>query len=231
MKKLIIIPAYNESENILNTVKVIQEDAPDFDYVVINDCSKDNTLELLVENHINYVNLPVNLGIGGAVQTGYKYALENNYDVAVQVDGDGQHDPKYLKVLVDALEKNDADMVIGSRFINNEGFQSTFMRRVGIVYFTKLIHLLTGKTITDPTSGFRMCNRRVIELFSKDYPRDYPEPESIVALLKRNMNVMEVPVQMKERQGGVSSINASKSVYYMIKVSLAILIENLRKYK
>jgi glycosyltransferase involved in cell wall biosynthesis len=231
MKKLIIIPAYNESENILNTVKVIQEDAPDFDYVVINDCSKDNTLELLVDNHINHVNLPVNLGIGGAVQTGYKYALENNYGVAVQVDGDGQHDPKYLKVLVDALEKNDADMVIGSRFINNEGFQSTFMRRVGIVYFTKLIHLLTGKTITDPTSGFRMCNRKVIELFSKDYPRDYPEPESIVALLKRNMNVMEVPVQMKERQGGVSSINASKSIYYMIKVSLAILIENLRKYK
>lgn len=231
MKKLIIIPAYNESENILNTVKVIQEDAPDFDYVVINDCSKDNTLQLLVENHINHVNLPVNLGIGGAVQTGYKYALENNYDVAVQVDGDGQHDPKYLKVLVDALEKNDADMVIGSRFINNEGFQSTFMRRVGIVYFTNLIHLLTDKTITDPTSGFRMCNRKVIELFSKDYPRDYPEPESIVALLKRNMNVMEVPVQMKERQGGVSSINASKSVYYMIKVSLAILIENLRKYK
>ena len=231
MKKLIIIPAYNESENILNTVKVIQEDAPDFDYVVINDCSKDNTLQLLVKNHINHVNLPVNLGIGGAVQTGYKYALENNYDVAVQVDGDGQHDPKYLKVLVNALEKNDADMVIGSRFINNEGFQSTFMRRVGIVYFTKLIHLLTGKTITDPTSGFRMCNRKVIELFSKDYPRDYPEPESIVALLKRNMNVMEVPVQMKERQGGVSSINASKSVYYMIKVSLAILIENLRKYK
>lgn len=231
MKKLIIIPAYNESENILNTVKVIQDDAPDFDYVVINDCSKDNTLQLLVDNHINYVNLPVNLGIGGAVQTGYKYALENNYDVAVQVDGDGQHDPKYLKVLVDALEKNDADMVIGSRFINNEGFQSTFMRRMGIVYFTKLIHLLTGKTITDPTSGFRMCNRKVIELFSKDYPRDYPEPESIVALLKRNMNVMEVPVQMKERQGGVSSINASKSIYYMIKVSLAILIENLRKYK
>ncbi len=231
MKKLIIIPAYNESENILNTVKVIQEDAPDFDYVVINDCSRDNTLELMKENNINYVNLPVNLGIGGAVQTGYKYALENDYDVAVQVDGDGQHDPKYLKVLVDALEKNDADMVIGSRFINNEGFQSTFMRRVGIVYFTRLIHLLTGKTITDPTSGFRMCNRKVIELFSKDYPRDYPEPESIVALLKRKMNVMEVPVQMKERQGGVSSINASKSVYYMIKVSLAILIENLRKYK
>ena len=231
MKKLIIIPAFNESENILNTVKVIEKDAPDFDYVVINDCSTDNTLEILKQNNINHIALPVNLGIGGAVQTGYKYALENSYDVAVQVDGDGQHDPKYLSALVNALEKNEADMVIGSRFINNEGFQSTFMRRVGIVYFTKLIHLLTGKTITDPTSGFRMCNQKVIALFAKDYPRDYPEPESIVALLKRNLKVLEVPVQMKERQGGVSSISASKSVYYMIKVSLAILIENLRKYK
>ena len=231
MKKLIIIPAYNESENILNTVKCIEEDAPDFDYVVINDCSKDNTLEILENNHLNFVNLPVNLGIGGAVQTGYQYALENGYDVAVQVDGDGQHDPKFLGNLFETLVKENADMVIGSRFIKNEGFQSTFMRRVGITYFTKLIHYLTGKTITDPTSGFRMCNRKVIELFSRDYPRDYPEPESIVALLKRKMKVIEVPVQMKERQGGESSINASKSVYYMIKVSLAILIENLRKYK
>ena len=231
MKKLIIIPAYNESENILNTVKCIEEDAPDFDYVVINDCSKDNTLEILENNHLNFVNLPVNLGIGGAVQTGYQYALENGYDVAVQVDGDGQHDPKFLGNLFETLVKENADMVIGSRFIKNEGFQSTFMRRVGITYFTKLIHSLTGKTITDATSGFRMCNRKVIELFSRDYPRDYPEPESIVALLKRKMKVIEVPVQMKERQGGESSINASKSVYYMIKVSLAILIENLRKYK
>ena len=231
MKKLIIIPAYNESENILNTIKCIEKDAPDFDYVVINDCSKDNTLEILENNHLNFVNLPVNLGIGGAVQTGYQYALENGYDIAVQVDGDGQHDPKFLGNLFETLVKENADMVIGSRFIKNEGFQSTFMRRVGITYFTKLIHSLTGKTITDPTSGFRMCNRKVIELFSKDYPRDYPEPESIVALLKRKMKVIEVPVQMKERQGGESSINASKSVYYMIKVSLAILRENLRKYK
>lgn len=231
MKKLIIIPAYNESENILNTVKCIEKDAPDFDYIVINDCSKDNTVEILENNHLNFVNLPVNLGIGGAVQTGYQYALENGYDVAVQVDGDGQHDPKFLGDLFETLVKENADMVIGSRFIKNEGFQSTFMRRVGITYFTKLIHSLTRKTITDPTSGFRMCNRRVIELFSKDYPRDFPEPESIVALLKRKMKVIEVPVQMKERQGGESSINASKSVYYMIKVSLAILIENLRKYK
>lgn len=231
MKKLIIIPAYNESENILNTVKCIQKDAPDFDYVVVNDCSTDNTLQILEENHINHIALPVNLGIGGAVQTGYKYALENNYDMAVQVDGDGQHDPKYLAQLAEVLVSNQADMVIGSRFIKNEGFQSSFMRRVGITYFTRLIKLLTGTTITDPTSGFRLCNRKVITLFASDYPRDYPEPESIVALLKRNMKVIETPVIMKARQGGESSINASKSVYYMIKVSLAILIENLRKYR
>lgn len=231
MKKLVIIPCFNENMNIVGTVNNIKKAAPDFDYVVINDCSTDNTLDILKENNINYVALPVNLGIGGAVQTGYQYALKNGYDIAVQVDGDGQHDPSYLSELADTLIKENADMVIGSRFINNEGFQSTFMRRVGITYFTKLIKLLTGSTITDPTSGFRMANKDVIALFADDYPRDYPEPESIVALLKRKKKVIEVPVQMKERQGGVSSISASKSVYYMIKVTLAILIEKLRKYQ
>lgn len=231
MKKLIIIPAYNESENILNTVKCIEKDAPDFDYVVINDCSKDNTVDILENNHLNFVNLPVNLGIGGAVQTGYQYALENGYDVAVQVDGDGQHDPKFLGDLFETLVKENADMVIGSRFIKNEGFQSTFARRMGIVYFTKMIKSLTGTTITDPTSGFRLVNKDVIALFANDYPRDYPEPESIVALLKRKKKVLEVPVQMKERQGGVSSIRLWNSVYYMIKVSIAILVECSRTYK
>lgn len=230
MKKLIIIPAYNESANILNTVKSIQEKAPDFDYVVINDCSKDNTLDILEKNDINHVALPVNLGIGGAVQTGYKYALENGYDVAIQVDGDGQHDPAYLNLLLDTMLKNDADMVIGSRFIENKGFQSTFARRIGITYFTKLIRSLTGETITDPTSGFRMANKDVIEIFANDYPVDYPEPESIVELLKMKKKIVEAPVEMKERQGGVSSINFSKSIYYMIKVTLAILIECLRKH-
>lgn len=231
MKKLVIIPAYNESENIVNTVKEIKEKASDFDYVVINDCSSDKTLEILESNHLNYINLPVNLGIGGAVQTGYKYALEHEYDMAVQVDGDGQHDPAYLHSLEETLIKENADMVIGSRFIKNEGFQSTFARRMGIVYFTKMIKSLTGTTITDPTSGFRLVNKDVIALFSNDYPRDYPEPESIVALLKRKKKVIEVPVQMKERQGGVSSIRLWNSVYYMIKVSIAILVECSRTYK
>ena len=212
MKKLVIIPAYNESENIGNTVKEIKEKASDFDYVVINDCSSDKTLEILESNHLNYINLPVNLGIGGAVQTGYKYALEHDYDMAVQVDGDGQHDPAYLHSLEETLIKENADMVIGSRFIKNEGFQSTFARRMGIVYFTKMIKSLTGTTITDPTSGFRLVNKDVIALFANDYPRDYPEPESIVALLKRKKKVIEVPVQMKERQGGVSSIRLWNSV-------------------
>ena len=231
MKKLIIIPAFNESVNIANTVKEIEKKAPEFDYVVINDCSKDNTLDVLKEKHINYINLPVNLGIGGAVQTGYKYAFENGYDVAVQVDGDGQHDPAFLDKLCDALVNDNADMVIGSRFIENEGFQSTFMRRIGIVYFTKLIKLLTGTTITDPTSGFRMANREVIKMFASQYPKDYPEPESIVTLLKAGKKVVEVPVQMKARQGGESSIKMANSVYYMIKVSLAILIESTKKVR
>lgn len=230
MKSLVIIPAYNESENIKNTVQTLMEKAPQFDYVVVNDHSKDDTLKILQENHINYINLPTNLGIGGAVQTGYQYAYENGYDMAVQVDGDGQHDPAYLNQLVETMQKEDADMVIGSRFINKEGFQSSFARRVGINYFSHLIKQLTGKTITDPTSGFRLANRRVIALFAQDYPRDYPEPESIVALLKRGLKVVEAPVVMKERQGGQSSIRLQNSIYYMIKVTIAILIENMRKY-
>ena len=231
MKKLVIIPSYNESESIVNTVRNIQKKAPEFDYIVINDCSKDATLEVLKENNINHLNLPVNLGIGGAVQTGYKYALEKGYDVAVQVDGDGQHDPKYLSNLLKCLIEEKADMVIGSRFIENQGFQSTFMRRIGIVYFTRLIRALTGKTITDPTSGFRMAGRDVIRMFATQYPKDYPEPESIVTLLKNDMKVLEVPVRMKERQGGESSIKMTNSVYYMIKVSLAILVENSKRIK
>lgn len=229
MKNLIIIPAFNENECIKDTVEMIKREAPDFDYVVINDHSTDNTLDILKENKINHINLPANLGIGGAVQTGYLYAYENGYDTAVQVDADGQHDPQFLSMMLETMQKENVDMVIGSRFIENKGFQSTFARRIGIVYFTKLIKALTGAVITDPTSGLRMGNRKVIELFAKDYPRDYPEPESIVALLKRGMKVKEVPVMMRERQGGVSSINLQKSVYYMVKVSMAILIENYRQ--
>ena len=200
------------------------------DYVIINDCSLDSTRKICEEKGYNIVNLPINLGIGGAVQTGYRYALENDYDVAVQVDGDGQHDPEFLNIMAEYLEKENLDMVIGSRFIEKEGFQSSKLRRIGIVFFSVLIKTLTGVKITDPTSGLRMAGKNVIALFAEDYPRDYPEPESVVTVIRRGMKVEEIPVVMKEREGGVSSISLKKSVYYMIKVTLAILIERIRKY-
>ena len=229
MKKLIIIPAYNEAANIEKTIAAIEQEAKDFDYVIINDCSTDNTLDICRQNKFNVIRLPINLGIGGAVQTGYKYAFQNGYDLAVQVDGDGQHDPAFLKTMSNYLEKEKCDMVIGSRFINKEGFQSSGTRRIGIKYFTILIKLLTGEKITDPTSGLRMVNRDIIEMFANDYPKDYPEPESVVAILRKKKKVKEIPVIMKARKGGVSSISPKKSIYYMIKVTLAILIECIRK--
>ncbi|MGF0031903.1 glycosyltransferase family 2 protein [Bariatricus sp. SGI.154] len=229
MKKLIIIPAYNESENIEKTVDAIKKDAPDFDYVIINDCSTDSTRSICERNHYNIVNLPINLGIGGAVQTGYRYGYEEGYDVAVQVDGDGQHDPRFLNVMVNYMMEHKTDMVIGSRFINKEGFQSSGARRIGIKYFTVLIQLMTGTRITDPTSGLRMVNRDIMKIFAYDYPKDYPEPESVVSILRKKKKVREIPVIMRAREGGVSSISPKKSIYYMIKVTLAILIERIRK--
>lgn len=230
MKKIIIIPAYNEEENIEKTIALIQKNAIGFDYVIVNDCSIDNTRYICEKNSFNVINLPVNLGIGGAVQTGYRYAYEHGYDVAVQVDGDGQHDPEFLNIMADYLMEHHLDMVIGSRFIEKKGFQSSAARRIGIIFFSILIRILTGKKITDPTSGLRMVGRRVMDIFAKDYPRDYPEPESVVAVLRRDLKVEEIPVVMKERVGGVSSISFKKSVYYMIKVTFAILIERIRKY-
>lgn len=228
MKKLVIIPAYNEQGSIKETITDIRDNAPEFDYIVINDCSKDDTLQVCMEYGIEVLDLPINLGIGGAVQTGYLYALKNGYDIAVQFDGDGQHDAKYLDAMAETLVREQADMVIGSRFIANEGFQSSGIRRVGIKFFSFLTKYLFGKKITDATSGMRMCNRKVIEYFVKDYPRDYPEPETVCRLLRKKCKVVEMPVIMRERAAGISSISMRKSFYYMIKVSLAILIERLR---
>lgn len=229
MKKLVIIPAYNESESIKNTVEEIKSKAKGFDYVVINDCSKDDTEKICEENGYNIINLPINLGIGGAVQTGYRYGYRMGYDLAVQVDGDGQHNPEFLVKMAEYLQDNSVDMVIGSRFIEKEGFQSSGVRRVGIKYFTILIKLLTGVKITDPTSGLRIVNREIMGMFAYEYPKDYPEPESVVSVLRKGKKVAEMPVVMRERLGGVSSISLKKSVYYMIKVTLAILIEWLRR--
>ena len=229
MKNLVIIPAYNEEENIEKTVESLKASTKLFDYIIINDCSTDHTRQICERNHYPHINLPISLGIGGAVQTGYLYARENGYDTAVQVDGDGQHDPTFLETMLHTLQQEQASMVIGSRFIRREGFQSSFTRRMGIRYFTWLIHLLTKHQITDPTSGLRLVNREVIEMFARHYPKDYPEPESTVCVLRKKKKIVEIPVIMQKRTGGVSSISPGKSIYYMIKVSLAILIEWIRR--
>lgn len=230
MKKvLLIIPAYNEQESILNTINDVKK-ISNVDYVIINDGSKDNTINICRENNLNHVNLIENLGIGCAVQTGYKYALINGYDIAIQFDGDGQHDARYITKLIEPILSKNADFVIGSRFINNtSNFRSTKTRRVGIKIVSFLIKLFTRKNITDPTSGFRAANKEVIKLFADKYPSEYPEPESIVTLIKKKYKLFEIPVEMKERTGGVSSIRAWKTIYYMINVSLSIFINSIKR--
>ncbi|MGL4991982.1 MAG: glycosyltransferase family 2 protein [Sarcina sp.] len=229
MKKLLlIVPAFNEAENLpylIDKINQAKSTLPiQVDTLVINDYSTDNTKNVLrTLSGINYINLPCNLGIGGAVQTGYKYAKENNYDYAMQIDGDGQHNPMYIKDAYNEIKKG-YNFVIGSRFINNEGFQSSVIRRIGINFFYILIKLLTRKKITDATSGFRLCDKKIIDVFSKYYPSDYPEPETVVILLRNNFKVSEIPVIMNEREHGKSSINIANSIYYMIKVTTAILI-------
>ena len=234
MKVLIIVPAYNEELNILNTVKKIKRvrlNNDNLDYIVINDGSKDDTLSICQQNNIPVVNLIKNLGIGGAVQTGYKWAYYNNYDIAIQFDGDGQHDEKYIEKLVDAI-KEGYDMVIGSRFIKkNEGFQSTLARKLGIKILSFLIKIFNKKKIKDPTSGFRAVNRKIIKEFAFNYPLEYPEPESISMLYNKNYKIKEVSVIMHEREFGTSSIRPLKSAYYMFSVSLAIIANWLFKNK
>lgn len=230
MKILIIIPAYNEQDNLKRLIADLQsENQLQYDLLIINDCSTDRTSQVIRELNVPAVNLPCNLGIGGAVQTGYKYAKQNRYDIAVQVDGDGQHNPRFIHKIVEPIIKGEADFVIGSRYIEKEGFQSTAMRRAGIFYFSKLIHFFTRHKITDPTSGFRASNADIIDIFSKNYPIDYPEPETIVFLLRKKFRLKEVPVIMQERSTGISSIKSFKSAFYMVKVSLAILIDLLRE--
>ena len=230
LKILLIIPAYNEEENILNTYKKIleynQKKKTNYDVIVINDGSKDNTSKICHDNNIPVIDLIQNLGIGGAVQTGYMYALENNYDIAIQFDGDGQHDIKYVENIVKPIIDGQADMVIGSRFIKKEEseFQTTRARRIGIHLISYFIKLKAKTKIYDTTSGFRAVNKRVIELFSISYPTEYPEPISTVEVLKYHLKIKEVPVSMNERTGGSSSIHSWKKAYYMINVILSILL-------
>ena len=223
-KVLVIIPAFNEEESILDVVGSLSSSDVALDYVVINDASTDNTEKILNDNKINHISLPFNLGIGGAVQTGYVYAYENGYDIAIQMDGDGQHPATEISKLTEPILKGEADMTVGSRFVLNDSFRSTQLRRTGIKLLSNLIYLKSKQRILDVTSGFRAVNKDVIALFSKEYAQDYPEPESLVIASKHKAKIKEVPVIMKERSGGVSSISPLKSIYYMIKVSLAILL-------
>lgn len=229
-KVLIIIPAYNEEASIFKTyqsiIKYNKKNTFKYDIVVINDGSKDKTEEILVENEILHIKLINNLGIGGAVQTGYKYALENNYDIAVQFDGDGQHDVDYVKNIIEPIMNDDFDMVIGSRFIDKKSsrFKSSFTRRIGIKLISFFIKLFTGKKIYDTTSGFRAVNKEIIKKFANDYPVEYPEPITTVEIIKRGYKVTEVPVSMNERESGSSSIKAWKNIYYMLNVIISIII-------
>ena len=233
---LLIIPAYNEEKSILKTVHQIEsfrehsEDTCVIRYVVINDGSKDDTRRVLEENRIPHIDLLHNLGIGGAVQTGYKYAFEHDYDIAIQFDGDGQHDANYIPNIIAPLLNDESDLCIGSRFVADlSKFKSTKMRRVGINIISRLIRICSGQIIKDPTSGFRAANRKVIAYFSKNYPSEYPEPESIIDLARYGLRVTECPVVMHERAEGESSIKAWSSVYYMINVCLSIMITSIKR--
>lgn len=227
-KVLLIVPAYNEAKTI---VKICQNaEKSEFDYVVVNDGSSDDTGLICNQNNFNCINLACNLGIGGAVQTGYKYAMENNYDIAVQFDADGQHDILYVGKLIQPIVDGSADFTIGSRFTDKtlSEFNSTWARRIGIKMISRLIKLFTGRKILDTTSGFRAANRKVIEKFAENYPTEYPEPVSDFELLKYGYRVKEIPVKMHAREDGKSSIHSWKKGYYMINVILSIIMVQMR---
>lgn len=234
---LLIIPAYNEEKSIYNTyMNVINhnnEHNTNYDVIVINDGSADGTKNVCEINNIPHINLCSNSGIGNAVQTGYKYAVLHNYDITVQFDGDGQHDVSYIDAITKPIIDNKADMVIGSRFINNNSssFKSSLSRRIGINIISFFIKLLTGKKIYDTTSGFRAINSCLFKKFANSYPSEYPEPVSITSVIKQKYTIKEVPVSMNERKEGVSSINAWKTVYFMINVVFSIIIEAIGGYK
>lgn len=231
VKIAVIIPAYNEEDcikTVIDDINTVEMNDVLLIPIVVNDCSTDNTGKIIETANCTSLTLPVNLGIGGAVQAGFIYAYTNHFDYAIQVDGDGQHPASEIPRLVEAIINNNCDVVIGSRFVSNSGFQSTFTRRAGIGFFKYLNKMLIGLTIHDCTSGFRIVNRKALKLVNAYYPDEYPEPESIILFAQNKLSIMEIQVEMRARQGGISSIGAFSSVYYMFKVSLAIIFTFLR---
>ncbi len=228
VRLLVIIPAYNEEESLGRVIHRVHEAAPNADIVVINDGSTDATPAIAETLEAKVLSLPYNLGIGSAMQTGFIFARDRGYDVAVQVDGDGQHDPSEIKEIVECLETSPADIVIGSRYVEDRGYETPWQRKIGILVLSGLISLLVRQKITDPTSGFRALNRQAILFCAAAYPFDYPEPESVVLFARAGLKIQEIPVTMNPRYGGQSSITPIRSGYYMVKVILSILIELLR---
>lgn len=229
MKTLVIVPAYNEEANIEGVINDLRTYCPEADIVVIDDGSKDKTSLIVKRLGVNALILPFNLGIGGAMQAGYRYAKLKKYDIAIQFDGDGQHMASEIKKIVMPLTTDTADIVIGSRFLEQADYRSPFFRRLGISFFSSLLSLILGMKITDTTSGFRAVNKKVISFFSDTYPDDYPEVEALVLLHKEKFRIMETSVSMRQRKGGKSSITALRSVYYMVKVFLAVMIDIFKK--
>ncbi len=230
---LAIVPAYNEVASISATVREIHRWASEFDVLVVDDGSTDATGAHAAMSGAAVVRLPFNLGIGGAMQTGYVYAQENGYEIAVQVDGDGQHDASHVPELLAHMRANpQIDMVVGSRFLSpeNGGYRSSASRRAGIRIFARLLSMITGQRVTDPTSGFRMINRTGIRLFAGDYPHDYPEVEAILLMHAHRLRSCEVPVRMRARASGVSAISSTQPLYYMVKVLLAVFVGLFRSH-
>ncbi|MBI3756100.1 MAG: glycosyltransferase family 2 protein [Deltaproteobacteria bacterium] len=226
---LVIMPAYNEAESIARVILAVQKNLPDADILVVNDGSQDTTGAIASRLGVMVADLPYNMGIGAAMQTGYRYAAVRNYDIAVQVDADGQHPPDQILYLIEPIMKGKADAAIGSRFLGKEEYHPSFARTIGIKVFAIMVSLITGQKVADTTSGFRAVNKRVIQFFAKSYPEDYPEVEAIVLLHKARFNIMETSVRMEARTRGKSSITPLQAMYYMIKVLLAVLVDMLKK--
>jgi glycosyltransferase involved in cell wall biosynthesis len=229
VRRIAIVPAYNEERNVGRVLDELRALDPGLDMVVVSDGSTDRTAEVASSRGAHVIRLPFNLGIGGAVQTGYRHAWEEGYELAVRLDGDGQHDPSELRALVAPVVEGDADLVVGSRFVSNSGYRSSAARRVGIRILARVVSLIAGQRLTDTTSGFQACNRRAIAVYAADLPHDYPEVEGMVIAIKHRLRVVEVPVTMREREHGRSSIGALASIYYMIKILLALFVDLFRR--
>lgn len=231
MKLLVIVPAYNEEESIQGVIRDLREEVSFADVLVVNDGSHDGTGRIAAGLGVKTLDLPFNLGIGGAMQAGYLYARKHDYDVAVQFDGDGQHRAHEIKKLLQPIVNGEADLVVGSRFMQPGEYKAPVMRRIGMRIFSFILSFILKRLVTDTTSGFRAANTKTIDFFSRSYPQDYPEVETLVLVHKRGLRLAEVPVNMGERTGGRTSITAIQSVYYMVKVMLAIFIGLLKKVR